>query len=192
MDLREECRGAKKIGISGHIRPDGDCVGVCLSLQMYLRKLLPEAEVTVYLQKPSEEFSYLKGYDEIQTECLEQDPFDVYFALDCSSDRLGDAEKYFQNGILYGLRAFRPGGGTAVHEEAVIRQISTETDVVGHCGIFRIRSQHRSRTCGNIVDRCLHHQFLIVLNPVITGIEVDDVSQQCEDEDPQHDTHGFY
>ena len=77
MDLREECRGAKKIGISGHIRPDGDCVGVCLSLQMYLRKLLPEAEVTVYLQKPSEEFSYLKGYDEIQTECLEQDPFDA-------------------------------------------------------------------------------------------------------------------
>lgn len=69
MDLREECLGAKKIGISGHIRPDGDCVGVCLSLQMYLRKLLPEAEVTVYLQKPSEEFSYLKGYDEIQTEC---------------------------------------------------------------------------------------------------------------------------
>ena len=81
MDLREECRGAKKIGISGHIRPDGDCVGVCLSLQMYLRKLLPEAEVTVYLQKPSEEFSYLKGYDEIQTECPDQDPFDVYFAL---------------------------------------------------------------------------------------------------------------
>ena len=68
---------------------------------------------------------------------------------------------------------------------------STEADVVGHCGIFRIRSQHRSRTCGSIVDRCLHHQFLIVLDPVITGIEVDDVSQQCEDEDPQHDTHGF-
>ena len=64
---------------------------------MYLRKLLPEAEVTVYIQKPSEEFSYLKGYDEIQTECPEQDPFDVYFALDCSGDRLGDAEKYFQN-----------------------------------------------------------------------------------------------
>lgn len=97
MDLREECLGAKKIGISGHIRPDGDCVGVCLSLQMYLRKLLPEAEVTVYLQKPSEEFTYLKGYDEIQTECPVQEPFDVYFALDCSGDRLGGAETYFQN-----------------------------------------------------------------------------------------------
>ena len=53
--------------------------------------------VTVYLQKPSEEFSYLKGYDEIQTECPVQEPFDVYFALDCSGDRLGDAETYFQN-----------------------------------------------------------------------------------------------
>ena len=45
MDLREECLGAKKIGISGHIRPDGDCVGVCLSLQMYLRKLLPKRKL---------------------------------------------------------------------------------------------------------------------------------------------------
>ena len=32
-------------------------------------------------------------------------------------------------------------------------------------------------------------EFLIVLDPVITGIEVDDVSQQCEDEDPQHDAY---
>ena len=84
---------AKKIGISGHIRPDGDCVGVCLSLQMYLRKLLPEAEVTVYLQKPSEEFSYLKGYDEIQTECPEQEPFDVYFALDCSGGSVWETRR---------------------------------------------------------------------------------------------------
>ena len=62
MDLREECRGAKKIGISGHIRPDGDCVGVCLSLQMYLRKLLPEAEVTVYLQKESYSPMHMKRF----------------------------------------------------------------------------------------------------------------------------------
>ena len=91
----------------------------------------------------------------------------------------------------YCVYCAKEDGSMKSFDEAVIRQISTETDVVGHCGIFRIRSQHRSRTCGGIVDRCLHHQFLIVLDPVITGIEVDDVSQQCEDEDPQHDTHGF-
>ena len=27
MNLLEECKGAKRIGVSGHIRPDGDCVG---------------------------------------------------------------------------------------------------------------------------------------------------------------------
>ena len=32
----EECKGAKRIGISGHIRPDGDCVGSCLGMYNYL------------------------------------------------------------------------------------------------------------------------------------------------------------
>ena len=63
--LNKVLENVSTIAIGGHVRPDGDCVGVCLSLQMYLSKLLPEAEVTVYLQKPSEEFSYLQGYDEI-------------------------------------------------------------------------------------------------------------------------------
>ena len=38
MDLLEECRGAGRIGISGHVRPDGDCVGAVLALRMYLQK----------------------------------------------------------------------------------------------------------------------------------------------------------
>jgi phosphoesterase RecJ-like protein len=38
MNLLQEVSGAKRIGISGHIRPDGDCVGACLSLWQYLKK----------------------------------------------------------------------------------------------------------------------------------------------------------
>ena len=38
MNLLEECRGAKRIGISGHIRPDGDCIGACMGLYLYLKK----------------------------------------------------------------------------------------------------------------------------------------------------------
>ena len=34
MNLLEECKGAKRIGISGHVRPDGDCVGSCLALYL--------------------------------------------------------------------------------------------------------------------------------------------------------------
>ena len=40
MNLRKECEGAKRIGISGHIRPDGDCVGACLALSLYLKKMM--------------------------------------------------------------------------------------------------------------------------------------------------------
>ena len=57
----EEIGHAKVIGITGHIRPDGDCVGSTLGLYNYIRKNLPECEVTVYLEKPSDEFNYLSG-----------------------------------------------------------------------------------------------------------------------------------
>lgn len=95
MNLLKEAEGAALIGISGHIRPDGDCVGSCLALYQYLSKALPEAEVHVYLEQPSGVFSFIKGYDSIETGCSEEKVFDVFFALDSNKERLGAAEKYF-------------------------------------------------------------------------------------------------
>ena len=43
MKIVDEVRNADTIAISGHIRPDGDCVGSVLGLYLYLRKTLPEA-----------------------------------------------------------------------------------------------------------------------------------------------------
>ena len=95
LDILNECKNAGRIGISGHVRPDGDCTGACLGLWQYLRRCLPEADVKVYLEKPADIFSELKGYQEIVTDFPEEAPFDVYFVLDTSADRLGGAEKYF-------------------------------------------------------------------------------------------------
>lgn len=96
MDILQECRNAKRIGISGHIRPDGDCVGACLALYQYLSKCMPDCEVKVLLEKPSDIFCEMKGFELIDSDFRETEPFDVYFALDCSADRLGDAEQYFR------------------------------------------------------------------------------------------------
>ena len=41
MNILQECEGAKRVGISGHVRPDGDCVGSCLGVYLYLKKCLP-------------------------------------------------------------------------------------------------------------------------------------------------------
>ena len=49
MNIVKICKDAKRIGIGGHIRPDGDCVGSCLGLSLYLKKVFPEKEVKVFL-----------------------------------------------------------------------------------------------------------------------------------------------
>lgn len=96
FDLLKECENAKRIGISGHVRPDGDCVGAVLGMQMYLQKCLPGAEVKAFLEKPAEIFREIQGYDGIDSAFPAEEPFDVFLALDCTADRLGEAEKYFR------------------------------------------------------------------------------------------------
>ncbi len=99
MNLLFECSDAKRIGISGHIRPDGDCVGSCLALYQYLCKALPATKVQVFLENPPKDFRELKGFEEILMPESEQEQFDVYFALDCNAERLGGAEGYFRNAL---------------------------------------------------------------------------------------------
>ena len=96
MELKvlEECAGAKRIAVTGHQKPDGDCVGACLSIWYYLTKNLKDAEVTVFLEEPDPVFGELCGFDGIVTDFPEQDPFDVLFILDCNLERTGPAQKY--------------------------------------------------------------------------------------------------
>ncbi len=99
MELLQECAGAKRIGISGHLRPDGDCVGACLALFLYLSKMLKEASVKVFLEKPADIFKEIKGFEEIETGFPREPAFDVFFALDTVPDRMGKAEEYFNGAV---------------------------------------------------------------------------------------------
>jgi len=42
--------GKKTIGIAGHVRPDGDCVGSTLAVYNYIRDNYPDVDVRVYLE----------------------------------------------------------------------------------------------------------------------------------------------
>ncbi|MBD5550937.1 MAG: bifunctional oligoribonuclease/PAP phosphatase NrnA [Lachnospiraceae bacterium] len=98
MNIKEICKDAERIGIGGHIRPDGDCVGSCLGLSLYLKKLFPAKEVKVFLEKPSDIFSCIKGFRDIVIlgkEVPKEAEFDVFFAVDCGKERLGSAERLF-------------------------------------------------------------------------------------------------
>ena len=84
MNVIEELKGAHVDGITGHIRPDGDCTGSTLALYNYLKKNMPGMDVSVYLEQPGEEFSYLSGYSDIRNTLEEDKRFDVFIVLDCS------------------------------------------------------------------------------------------------------------
>lgn len=159
MNILQECQGAKTIGISGHIRPDGDCVGSCIALLLYLRKMLPQAKVTLYLEKPADIFKDLKGIEEIDSLCEEEVTHDVFIALDCSKDRLGKAERYFDragktlnidhhisNAGSAQVNEVRPQAAAAaevlyelMEKEALDREIAMAlyVGIVHDCGVFQ-------------------------------------------------------
>ena len=98
MNIIEELKGAHTVGITGHIRPDGDCVGSTLALYNYLKKNVADIDVSVYLEQPKEGFSYLSGYSDIKNELEENKKFDAFVVLDCSSiDRIEPFIKGFEN-----------------------------------------------------------------------------------------------
>ena len=95
INLLDECRGAQSIVISSHIRPDGDCVGSCLAVYLFLKKTMPCADIKLCLEKPSEKFSCIKGYEDIDSNYDVSTEPDVFIALDCEKSRLGEGEKIF-------------------------------------------------------------------------------------------------
>ena len=97
MKIIDEVKNAASIAISGHIRPDGDCVGSVMGLYLYLKKELPGAEVDVFLEKPAEIFDCISHIEEIKSEINTDKIYDVFIVLDCADDRLGDAGPLFEN-----------------------------------------------------------------------------------------------
>lgn len=97
--ITEEVRNAGSIAVSGHIRPDGDCVGSVMGLYLYLKKELPEAEIDVYLEKPAEIFDCISHIEDIKSEFNNVDTgkiYDVFIVLDCADDRLGEVGALYE------------------------------------------------------------------------------------------------
>lgn len=95
-NLDETLWNVKTVGISGHVRPDGDCVGSTLAVYNYIKTYYPQIEVDIYLQPIPEEFLFLKNADKICNTAISDKVYDVFFVLDCGDEgRLGENVKYF-------------------------------------------------------------------------------------------------
>ena len=88
---------AENIGLAGHVRPDGDCIGACLAMYNYIRKVYPDKKVYPYLEPVGDIFLFLKNSDRLISS-YDRNDLDLFISLDCSSkDRLGDAAALFDN-----------------------------------------------------------------------------------------------
>lgn len=99
MNIIKELDNLSTIAISGHIRPDGDCIGSVMAMYLFLRKIKPDATVIPMIEKPAEEFNIISGIENIVSDFNPGiDVFDAFIGLDCSTtDRYGEAEKYYES-----------------------------------------------------------------------------------------------
>jgi phosphoesterase RecJ-like protein len=96
LNLKECLQGVESVAILGHVRPDGDCIGSCLSLYNYIETYFPKIEAKVYLQDFMPEFLMLKNADKIVHDDQEDKVYDLCFSLDSADKaRHGEFVKYF-------------------------------------------------------------------------------------------------
>ena len=98
IDLDLLLADAHTVAISGHLNPDGDCVGSCLAMYNYIKEYYPNKQVTLYLDPIPNIFKFLHRADEIQNERSEEVSYDLFISQDCGDmGRLGKSLVYFQS-----------------------------------------------------------------------------------------------
>lgn len=96
IDIVAECSGAKSIGICGHIKPDGDCIGATLALSLYLKKRLPDTDITVFSDEITPCFDCVEGIKQFNYAFDKEQP-EIFIIVDTVDNRIGNGEKYFKN-----------------------------------------------------------------------------------------------
>lgn len=98
FNLDEILEGKHNIALGGHIRPDGDCVGSCMGLYLYMKEYYPDVTAHVYLEEIPASFRLIEGTEDIRTEAPENEVYDLFICLDCGDeDRLGFSRNLYEN-----------------------------------------------------------------------------------------------
>ena len=91
-------KDAQSVAVSGHVRPDGDCVGSTLAVYNYIKDYYPDIKARLYLEPSPNIFKFMQRADEIDSSYADDTVYDLFIACDCSdTDRLGSAAKYFES-----------------------------------------------------------------------------------------------
>lgn len=80
----------RSIAIAGHVHPDGDCIGSCVGLLLYIEENYPQHRAFVFLEEAKEALRFLTEGRGIRSAVPEEAQFDQLILCDVSSpERIG-------------------------------------------------------------------------------------------------------
>ena len=60
-------KDAQSVAVSGHVRPDGDCVGSTLAVYNYIKDYYPDINARLYLEPSPNIFKFMQRAGEIDS-----------------------------------------------------------------------------------------------------------------------------
>ena len=69
------------VAISGHTKPDGDCVGSTLAVYNYIKTYYPKIRVDLYLDSIPKEFDFLNASEEIKSDRSENICYEIIYGF---------------------------------------------------------------------------------------------------------------
>lgn len=92
--IDEVFAGVKTVAIAGHVNPDGDCIGSCMGMYLYLKEKFPQIKADVYIGDLRPVFGYIKDIEEVRNELDDASKeYDLVMLFDVSSkERIAVAE----------------------------------------------------------------------------------------------------
>lgn len=188
LNLFEEIKNANSIAISGHVRPDGDCVGSTLAIWNYAKDKFPEKQCDVYLTQPMPTmFSFLSGYSEIKYE-YKTGEYDLLIVCDCNNVSRLDVHEAISEHAKRIIRidhhedspvqqhfdetyANPKGSSTCelvyelIGDEDVTKEIAEciYTGIVHDTGVFQYDCCHKSTmiVAGNLMEKGIDTNYII-------------------------------
>ncbi len=185
VKLADFLEGVNKLGIAGHVRPDGDCVGSCMGLYLYVTENYPNIETHVYMEKSKENFDYIKAMDKVENTINDTD-FDLFIAVDLSDmDRMAVAGEEFKkakktlcidhhiSNTKFGMvNVVVPDASSAsevlydmLEEDKISHDTATAiySGIVFDSGVFKYEStsEHTMNIAGKLMSRGVDFQTII-------------------------------
>ncbi len=133
MSLDEIIKDAGSVAVSGHVRPDGDCVGSCMAIYNYIATYYPQVDVHVYLDPIPDIYKFMKNTEKIEQVDKDDLPvFDLFIMSDChDTGRLGDSSKIFKKAVRSFCVDHHLGDDRIADENYIFPHASSACELVG-------------------------------------------------------------